>query len=625
MMRSWPWIAPVAFAGVATTAIDLWRATGPAHPAEPSNRPLAVAAGEFVTSDSCRACHPGNHASWHASFHRTMTRVARLEDILPEMDGLELALDGIDHRAERRGDAIFVTTSQPGPDGRAATSAPRELVLLTGSHHQQNFWLESGEGRGLEPFPFGWLVAERRWAPLTDTFLCPPDIRRGRAEGVWNTSCLNCHVTQGRARPDPSGLFDSEVAEFGIACESCHGPARAHVDLHRNPLRRQLARLDDAPDPSIVNPARLDGPASALVCGQCHAVWTYDSRESLVDSALHGTRFRPGDRELPGRFVVQPAREGEADRLRELEAANPDFIGDTFWPDGMVRITGREYNGVETSPCFEGGAFSCLSCHEMHPPPGPRAELRSWAVNQLAEGGDSNRACLACHAVIGADLVAHTRHAPGSSGSRCYDCHMPHNTYGLLRAVRGHRITSPTVGETTELGRPNACNLCHLDRTLEWTAGKLTEWYAQPAPALSSDDRTIAAGARWILQGDAGARALAAWSMGWRPAQEASGRDWLAPYLAVSLNDPYAAVRHIAARSLRTLPGFEGLDFDHTADDETTFAAAAAAYQRSLELRPPRAPPSPPATLLDPDGRFRGEPYERLLDTRDHRPVYLVE
>ena len=44
--------------------------------AAPVNRPIITPQGNYVTSNSCRACHPGNYASWHASFHRTMTQVA---------------------------------------------------------------------------------------------------------------------------------------------------------------------------------------------------------------------------------------------------------------------------------------------------------------------------------------------------------------------------------------------------------------------------------------------------------------------------------------------------------------------------------------------------------------------
>ena len=44
-------------------------------------------------------------------------------------------------------------------------------------------------------------------------------------------------------------------------------------------------------------------------------------------------------------------------------------------------------------------------------------------------------------------------------------------------------------------------------------------------------EESTAAAVLWLLSGDAGQRPLIAWHMGWAPALEASGRDWLAPYL----------------------------------------------------------------------------------------------
>ena len=37
-------------------------------------------------------------------------------------------------------------------------------------------------------------------------------------------------------------------------------------------------------------------------------------------------------------------------------------------------------------------------------------------------------------------------------------------------SIRSHQVSSPSVAESLPpVGRPNACNLCHLDRTLAWT------------------------------------------------------------------------------------------------------------------------------------------------------------
>ena len=178
-----------------------------------------------------------------------------------------------------------------------------------------------------------------------------------------------------------------------------------------------------------------------------------------------------------------------------------------------------------------------------------------------------NRACLQCHEEMAADLTRHTRHAADSAGSNCYNCHMPHTAYGLLKAIRGHTIETPNVAATLKTGRPNACNLCHLDKTLDSTAEQLAKRTGQPKSIVPAKHRTTAAAAVWLLNGDAGQRALAAWHMGWQPALEASGNGWQSPLLADTLNDPYSAVRYMAHKALAKQPGFGGFEYDFVADE----------------------------------------------------------
>ena len=85
---------------------------------------------------------------------------------------------------------------------------------------------------------------------------------------------------------------------------------------------------------------------------------------------------------------------------------------------------------------------------------------------------------------------------------------MSYTTYGLLKAIRSHQVGSPSVQASLETGRPNACNQCHLDQTLAWTAEYLQNWYDVPAPELEADERTVSAALLWTLQGDPGQRAL---------------------------------------------------------------------------------------------------------------------
>lgn len=594
----------------------------------PANRPIKTLASDYVSSDSCRSCHPGNYASWHASFHRTMTQVVNRQTVPPGMDGLDLSYAGKDYHVARQGDDFFVR-SKPAGAPASAFDAPRQIVLLTGSHHLQILWLETGEQRTLGQFPLAYMVEEKRWTPVQHTFLVPPDREEALyAKGDWNVSCMNCHVTQGRSRPSAGGKFDSRAVDFGIACEACHAGGREHIEANRNPLRRFALHLFGGADATIANPARMTGPESSLVCGQCHSIWVYKNPADHRTWNESGGKYRPGQKDLDLRWVAQPRGDDHVAERAALNQADAHFFQDQFWPDGMVRVIGRELNAVMASPCYQGRHYSCISCHEMHPTATDPESLATWArTSQKKPGADANHTCTQCHGDKASDaaLIAHTHHAAGSEGSNCYNCHMPKTIYGLLKATRSHQISSPSARETAEMGRPNACNLCHLNQTLAWTSDQLSQWYKQPAPALSAEDRQIATGVQWVLKGDARQRAIAVLAMGWAPAQQAAGRDWLYPFLIFELNDPYSVVRYGAWKSLQSLPGFGDFQFDYVADDATQKDAVTEAYRQWWFKVRGTGAIYPASTILDPTGMFRQDVFDRLLNLRDQRKVFIAE
>ena len=645
VVRSWfrPPVPAVALL-VAATALGVAAALSlePIVPeASVEHRPIAVSEDEYVSSTTCRACHPSQYATWHGSFHRTMTQIATPESVAADFDAMVVeAVPGHPMRLERRGDEFWAEFDDPGWEGapRDRPRITRQVVMITGSHHQNIYWYATGHDRALNVLPGVYLLEEDRWTPRNAVVLAPPGQGVAMLDGHWNAVCIDCHTTHGKTRFDTPFLsepirdqaVDTTVAELGIACEACHGPAAAHVAANRNPIRRYQLHTGGAPDPTIVEPTRLDPQRSSQVCGQCHSIWEFPDAAGERAASAGGLPYRPGDELRATRFVAQPRVNGRSDTMQALITADPDFVRGSFWPDGLVRVSGREYNGLLDSPCFADATepertLSCFSCHTMHKTPEDPRTVAEWAdTHQVSAGMDGNAACTQCHAPLAADLPAHTNHAPESTGSRCYNCHMPYTSYGLLRAIRSHTVTSPSVRESVELGRPNACNLCHLDRTLAWSADHLRNWYAQPAPPLDDNERSVAASILWLLRGDAGQRALAAWSYGWEPAQEVSGTSWMAPYLGELLGDRYDAVRFIAARSLRTIPGFETLQYDFTGDRQDRIEAAVGALRawRNGSLARARRDPE---LLFGVDGTLDTAAMRRIFDQRDNRPLFLRE
>jgi len=436
--------------------------------------------------------------------------------------------------------------------------------------------------------------------------------------------------TPPQTQPMETQLVETRTAEFGIACEACHGPSGEHVRVNSNPWRRYSLHLTQAHDQSSSLPDRFEPQRSSQVCGQCHSVWEFYNQVGERQANSAGLPYRPGDELTATRLVVQPTRSAESLAMTQLITSDPQFIKDSFWSDGMIRVSGREYNGLLDSPCFKDAAddtrkLSCFSCHEMHKSESDPRSLSEWANGQLAPRMDGNAACLQCHKSYAADVSAHSKHAPSSEGSSCYNCHMPYTTYGLLKTLRSHQISSPSVAASVSTGRPNACNLCHLDKTLKWTADALQRLYGVPVPTLGEDDKEIAASLVWLLRGDAGQRAVIAQSMGWPPAQKASGTEWMPPYLAQLLDDPYEALRFIVYRSLRSTPGFDRFAYDFTAPHSVRVAAADRAMDNwKTTLDRLKSLPNP-ELLLDANVNVKLDVVNRLVKSMDNRPVFLRE
>ena len=606
-----------------------------------TNRPIQIEADGYVSSQTCQACHPSQYDAWYASFHRTMTQIATPETVRADFDGVVVEeVSGRPMRLERRGDEFWAEFDDPGWEGppNRRPRITRQVVMITGSHHQNIYWYATGHDRALNVLPGVYLLADERWASRSAVVLHPPGQGVATMDGHWNAICIACHTTVGktqfdtpfRSQPLDTQAVDTTATEFGIACESCHGPGDAHVRANRNPLRRYRLHFSNEPDPTIVQPALLDPVRSSQVCGQCHSVWEFYDLEGERRANAEGLPYRPGDELTETRFVAQPMPDLGAPEITAFLERDPEFVRGSFWPDGMIRVSGREYNGLIDSPCFTNATetdrtLSCFSCHTMHKPPEDLRSVTEWAdTHQVSAGMEGNDACLQCHEDLATDLAMHTRHEADSSGSSCYNCHMPYTSYGLLTAMRSHTISSPSATETVETGRPNACNLCHLDQTLAWTSAHLNEWYGTPQPELGEDVTQVAASLLWVLRGDAGLRAITAWAMGWQPAQEVSDTGWMVPHLAELLNDPYDAVRYIAYGSLRSLPEYAGFEYDFLADQTQRIETVLPVIQNwrtssvSLQRRDP-------TLLFNADGSLRLDVMRRLFDQRDTRPLFLRE
>src|SRR5690606_20290388 len=79
---------------------------------------------------------------------------------------------------------------------------------------------------------------------------------------------------------------------------------------------------------------------------------------------------------------------------------------------------------------------------------------------------EGNKLCTDCHTHPAGkyDTPGHHFHGQDSTGASCVECHMPETTYMEVDPRRDHSIRVPRPDLSVNLGTPNACTKCHLDR-----------------------------------------------------------------------------------------------------------------------------------------------------------------
>jgi len=614
--------------------------------------PTQVRTNGYTSSASCRSCHPSQYASWHKSYHRTMTQLAGPHSVMGQFDGTEVESGGLLYRVYETNGQYWATMPDPEIimkavetgrrvndhtyqirtndvlsmlDLRTVPRVEKRVVMTTGSHHYQTYWVEgsvlnptnqineSKYGNLLQTLPLVYLPKEQQWIPRENAFMMAPSSKRMISQ--WNHHCIKCHSTAGNPGLTDNRTFDTRTAELGISCEACHGPAAGHAEHYRSPLARYADQLSDAAAAKVINPAKLDHRRSSQVCGQCHGVYIYNDPERGQQFARSGPIYQPGDDINSVRYYIQhPGPAPTPVRQEELEK-NPEFFRERWWDDGTILAGGREFTAMRVSACYTKGEMSCLSCHSMH---------HSDPVDQLKPDMRGNAACIECHTdpEYTTQIEQHTFHEKKSTGSNCLNCHMPHTTYALLGAIRNHQIQSPSAKRSIRHGVPNACNLCHLDQTLDWVQQHLVKRYNHEPLPLSAEQKSTSAALLWLLKGHAAQRAITAWHAGWQPARDVSGGDWLAPHLARLLEDPYGVVRHIAKESLEKQPGFGEFEFDFLSKAPERARLAKRAIKQ-WNQQPGDA--TGEAILIDIDRRLMETAIEALLQRRDDRPFTIKE
>lgn len=378
----------------------------------------------YVGRASCIDCHQEEAAAYQNSHHDLAMDRATEQTVLGDFNNATFEHHGIVSRMFRDGERFMIHTE--GPDGRMSDF---EIKYVFGVDPLQQYMVEfdrdaetpeDADAR-VQVLRISWDTELGKWF-----YLAPPDVDEKLAPGDdlhwtgiaqrWNTMCAECHSTNLVPGFDPqANRYHTTFSEIDVSCEACHGPGSTHVTL----ARRKSLFWDRHLGYGL---ATLKGESSEpqiQACAPCH------SRRGTIAAG-----FQPGDKFCD---FYDPSP------LRQM----------LYHDDGQILDEVYEYGSFTQSKMYHKG-IRCSDCHDPH------------SLKLKAPG---NQVCTSCHQHPAGkyDTPSHHKHAPGTAGSACVDCHMPETTYMAVDERRDHSLRIPRPDLSVSLGTPNACTGCHLD------------------------------------------------------------------------------------------------------------------------------------------------------------------
>ena len=391
----------------------------------------------YLGSETCITCHQQAGEDWRKSHHALAWTEAEPGNIVADFDGTSFHQGDMEARFSL-GDDGKPRISVTEIDG-ITTDYPVHSVI--GIEPLQQYVLETEPGR-LQSFDVVWDTEQKRWFHLyPESDYAPDDSYHWTGTYKnWNSRCAACHATGYSSNYDAdASSYASTQVEIGVGCEACHGPGADHVEWVES-----LKTTTTPPPPAYGFPIDMSDPAAAIdQCGGCHA-----RREPYYDgNPPPGTAFNDA---------------------YNLVLLHPDL----YEADGQILDEVYVYGSFLQSKMYAEGV-TCSDCHLPH------------EATRVAEG---NAVCTQCHSPAGNprfpslplnvfDGPEHTHHPEGSDGAMCKNCHMVERVYmgNDWRADHSFRIPRPALAATT--GAPDACTTCHENRTAQWAADQIAEWF----------------------------------------------------------------------------------------------------------------------------------------------------
>jgi tetratricopeptide (TPR) repeat protein len=376
---------------------------------------------EFAGSGSCQECHTKFYDLWSTSHHGKAMQPINAAFIQSEKlsPGGMFRIEGKDYAIIESDSTITMVESDKGKTRKFP------LIWALGGKNVYYFLTPLENGK-LQTIPLAYDQNLKKWYNNPQSAVRhitgKPDDRPLQWMDrmyTFNTACYSCHISQLKTNFDLStDSYRTIWKEAGINCETCHGPANEHIRIFRNAKKGKVIK-----ELGLISAKKFSSDQQNWACAPCHA-----KMRPITTGYLPGDRF--------------------FDNFDLTILNDPDF-----YPDGRDLGENYTYTGWLMNQCKSKSDLNCVTCHT------------SSGRNKFKD--NPNDACKKCHPGQVENVAVHSGHKSGSDGAICVNCHMQKSEFaGMKRS--DHSFRPPMPEASIRFGSPNACNLCHQDKSPEW-------------------------------------------------------------------------------------------------------------------------------------------------------------
>ncbi|RKR10652.1 putative CXXCH cytochrome family protein [Flavobacterium sp. 90] len=343
---------------------------------------------DYAGSESCIDCHKTQYDMALQSSHFKATAPAILGNVLGDFDSKNHVFiydKNTKLVMEKRNDSLYQVLYKNGKEVEA-----HRFEIVFGAKHAQTsvYWRENNTYE----LPVSYYSSINNWATSPGFPADKPYFDR-----MVMKDCYSCHASNISSRNvgqksteknfmsmDVEDIIDRKTIVYGIDCERCHGPAKAHVQFHIKNPNVKVAN-------SITSYKTLNRQQKLDACALCHAGNDGMKIKSRFD-------FKPGS-------VL-------SDFYRETRS-----ITDTAKFD----VHGNQFRLMSQSKCFiKSEKMDCITCHNPH----------ENASKNLAS---YSKICMSCHQDFKHNETTLKTMSGSLLASNCVECHMPKQSSGAIK------------------------------------------------------------------------------------------------------------------------------------------------------------------------------------------------